>query len=142
MNTTSLKRAVFVALALGAASATAAFADTDSTTGTTTPPATGEGWHHHHHHGAGVLTSAERTELKNDRETVFASNPSLKTQEESLHQQFKALKSSNASQAQFEALKQQKDALRSQVRTAIEGVDSGAAALFAKIDAARAAHQH
>jgi hypothetical protein len=143
MNTTSsLKRAVVVALALGAASATAAFADTDST-GTTTSPTPGEGWHHHHHHGASVLTASERAELKKDRESVFASDPALKTQDESLHQQFKALRSqgTSATQAQWQALKQQKEAFHSQLRTAIENVDSGAAALFAKVDAAHTAHQ-
>ena len=144
----SLQRAAFVAVALGALSATAAFAQTANTpaatdTTTTTTTGNGGGWHHHHH-GYGVLSQTERAELKKDREAVFASNPALKTQEESLHQQFKALKSSNppATQAQWDALKTQHEALKTQLRSAIESTDSGAAALFQKIDAAKAQHQH
>ena len=118
--TTSLPlvRAAFVALALGAVSATAAFADTTSTTGTSTD--TG-GWHHRHHHGDGVLSAAERAELKKDRQTVFASNPSLKSQHDALKQQFKTLKSQNATKDQFAALKTQHEALKTQMRNAIEG---------------------
>jgi Spy/CpxP family protein refolding chaperone len=147
MNTySSLKRAVFVALALGAASATAAFADTASTTDTTTTDTTTAptgGWHHHHH-GAGVLTAAEKAELKADRDKVFAANPTLKTQHETLKEQFKALHSQGTTptEAQVQALKTQKDALKAQMRTAIENVDSNAAPIFAKLDAARAAHHH
>ena len=153
MNTyTSLQRVAFVAVALGALGATAAFAQTanapaatDTTTTTTTDTATppNGGWHHHHHH-LGMLSASERAELKKDREAAFAANPALKTQEESLHQQFKTLKSANppATQAQFEALKQQHEALKTQLRTAIEGVDPGAAALFQKIDAAKGQHHH
>jgi hypothetical protein len=153
-KTISLKRAAFVAVALGALSATAAFAQTANTpatsdttpttsTDTSTPPTGGGGWHHHHHHGMGVLTEAERAELKKDRETVFASNPQLKTQEEALHQQFKSLKDANppATQAQWQSLKTQHESLKAQLRSAIEGVDSGAAALFQKIDAAKAEHK-
>ncbi len=145
---TSLKRAVFVALALGVAGATATFADTTSTTDTTTTTNTGTttpggGWHHHRHHKS-VLTAAERSELKADREKVLAANPTLKTQEETLHQQFKSLKSQNppATQAQWQALKTQHEALHTQIRAAMVGVDSGASAIFAKIDAAHAAHHH
>ncbi len=142
----SLKRVAFLAAALGAMGATAAFADSASTTptdstGTYTP---GAGGRHHHHHHKSVLSAAERAELKKDREAVFASNPSLKTQEDNLHAQFNALKSqaTPATSAQWEALKTQHEALKTQMRTAIEGVDSGAAAIFQKLDAAHAAHQH
>ena len=150
----SLKRAALAAVALGALSATAAFAQTAptpaATTTTTTSTGTGGqpdggGWHHHHHHfGAGVLSKDERAELKKDRDAAFAANPTLKTQEETLHQQFKTLKSQNppATQAQFEALKQQHEALKTQLRTAIESTDAGAAALFQKIDAAKGQHHH
>jgi hypothetical protein len=150
----SPQRAAFLAVALGALSATAAFAQTATPAATDTTPTTstdtstppqGGGWRHHHgHHGYGVLTAAERAELKKDRETVFASNPQLKTQEESLHQQFKSLKDANppATQAQWQSLKTQHESLKAQVRSAIEGVDAGAAALFQKIDAAKAAHHH
>jgi len=145
----SLKRSVLVAVALGALGATAAFAQTanspaatDTTTTTTGTPPPGGGWHHHRHH-MGMLSATERAELKKDHDAALAANPALKTQEETLHQQFKALKSQNppATQAQFEALKQQHEALKTQLRTAIEGVDPGASALFQKIDAAKAQHQ-
>ncbi len=141
-----------MAAALGAFGATAVFAQTASTpaatdtttttTGTQAPGDTG-GWHKHRHHDS-VLTEAERAELKKDRDTVFASNLTLKTQEQSLREQFKTLKSQTppATKAQFEALKQQHEALQTQVRTAIEGVDSGAAALFQKLDAAKSEHHH
>jgi hypothetical protein len=146
----SLKRAVAVAAALGALSVSVAFAQTApvSTTTTTTSTDTtttpgGGGWHHHRHH-LGALTQAERAELKKDREAVFASNPALKTQAETLHQQFKALKTQTppATEAQWASLKAQHEAFRTQMRSAIEVVDSGAGALFQKIDAAKAAHQH
>lgn len=146
---TSLKRAVLVAVALGAAGATAVFADTATTaaTSTTTPTTTtgtpGEGWHHRHHHG-GVLSAAERAQLKKDREAAFAANPALKTQHDNLKQQFQTLKSQStpATQAQWDALKTQRQAFETQLRSAIEGIDSGASALFQKIDAAKAAHHH
>jgi cytochrome c556 len=145
----SLKRAVFVALALGAASATAVFADTASTTDTTTTTNTTTGtapyggWHRHHH-GVGVLTATERAELKKDREQAFAANGTLKTQAETLKQQFKALRSQGtaATPAQWQALHTQKEALKTQLRSAIENLDPGAAAIFTKIDAARAEHHH
>jgi len=91
-----------------------------------------------------MLSAPERTELKKDKETVLASNPALKTQEENLKSQFKALKSqgSTATQAQWQALKTQHEAFKTQLRAAIVGVDSGASAIFAKIDAAHAAHHH
>jgi hypothetical protein len=145
----SLKRAAFTAVALGVLSATAAFAQTAATDTTTTSTGTGGqaggGWHHHHHHfGAGVLSQTERAELKKDKDQVLAANPALKTQEETLHQQFRTLKSQNppATQAQFEALKQQHEALKTQMRTAIESTDAGATALFQKIDAAKGQHHH
>ncbi len=151
---TSLKRTVLMAVALGAIGATAAFAQTANTpaatdttpttsTGTGTP-SDGGGWHHHRHRHGSVLSSTERTELKKDRDAAFAANPTLKAQDEALHQQFKTLKSQNphATEAQFQALKTQHEALRTQLRTAIESTDPAATALFQKIDAAKAQHQH
>jgi hypothetical protein len=144
----SLKRAAFTAVALGVLSATAAFAQTAANDTTTTSTGTGGqpnggGWHHHHHH-ASVLSQTERAELKKDKDQALAANPALKTQEDSLHQQFKALRSANppATKAQFEALKTQHEALKTQMRTAIESTDAGAAALFQKIDAAKGQHHH
>jgi hypothetical protein len=145
----SLKRTAFTAVALGVLSATAAFAQTTTTDTTTTSTGTGGqpggGWHHHHHHfGAGVLSQTERAELKKDKDQVLAANPALKTQEETLHQQFKTLRSANppATQAQWQSLKTQHEALRTQMRTAIESTDPGAAALFQKIDAAKGQQHH
>jgi hypothetical protein len=143
----SLKRSLLVAVALGALGATVAFAQTapgtpDTTsTGTQTP--SGQGCHKHKHHDS-ILTQAERAELKTDSEKVFASNPNLKTQETTLKTQFKSLKSANppATKAQWASLKQQHEALKTQMRTAIEGVDSGAAALFQKLDAAKGQGGH
>jgi hypothetical protein len=144
-NSTSPKRAVLIALALSALSASVAFADdaTTDSTSTTTAPTSG-GWHHHHHHGAGVLSKDERAELKKDRDTVFANNAALKTQHDTLKQQFKALKGQDtaATSAQRTALKTQHQAYETQMRAAIVGVDSGASAIFAKLDAAKAKHQH
>jgi hypothetical protein len=145
----SLKRAAFVAVALGTLGATAVYAQTVPATTTTTTtttgtqtPGYGEGWHHHRHHMS-VLTPTERAELRSDFQKVFASDPALKTQKENLHQQFEALKSQStpATQAQWEALKQQREAFHTQLRAAVEGVDSGAAALFQKIEAAHSQHQ-
>ena len=145
----SLKRAAFTAVALGVLSATASFAQTTTTDTTTTSTGTGGqpggGWHHHgHHFGAGVLSQTERAELKKDKDQVLAANPALKTQEETLHQQFKTLRSANppATQAQWQSLKTQHEALKTQMRTAIESTDAGAAALFQKIDAAKGQHHH
>jgi hypothetical protein len=149
-NSISLKRAAFLAAALGALGATAAFAQTAPTpaandltstsTGSQTPTG-GKGGHKHHD---SVLTDAERAELKADKDKVLASNPTLKTQEESLKEQFKTLKSQNppATKEQFATLKQQHEALKTQMRTAIEGIDPGAAALFQKLDAAGLHHHH
>ena len=147
MKTTySLHRVALVALALGTASVTATFAQTTSdtsTTTTTTPATPGEGWHHHHHHGS-VLTAAEKTELKTAKESVFASNGSLKTQAESLKQQAETLRSegkSVATKAQWQALHQQKVAFRQQLRSAELLIDPNLSAIFAKLDAAHKAWQ-
>ena len=147
-NHRSLRRTVLLTFALGAVSAVTAFADTASTTTTTTPSTnaptswTGGGWRHHHRDH--VLTSAERAELKNDKKQALAANSTLQAQATSLKQQFEALKSqgSAATQAQWQALHTRKQAYETQLRSAIENLDSGATALFAKIDAARAQHHH
>ncbi len=142
----SVRRAALLTLALGAVGAVTAFADTASTTTTSSTNAPtcsmAGGWHHHHRDH--VLTSAERAELKQDKEQALAANATLKTQQESLKQQFEALKSSGSAttQAQWHALHTQKQAFETQLRSAIENLDSGAAALFAKIDAAHSQHHH
>lgn len=69
--------AALLAGAIGLIGMTAVLAD-DSSTSTPPPPP-------HGHHD--MLTKDEWTQLKKDREAVFAANPDLKTEEENLHEQ-------------------------------------------------------
>jgi hypothetical protein len=124
----SVPRIAVLALVLGTASATATFAQTASvTTGTTTPPTcSGGGWHRHHD---SILTDAEKTELKAARDTVFAGNPSLK-------QQFETLKSAGKGSGNKADWK----ALHAQLRADELAVDGKLAPIFAKLDAAHGHH--
>ncbi len=139
----SFSRLALVALALSTVSITSAFADEDSGSDTTTTGNPGSCGGHRHHHG-GILSPAEMSELKADREKAFASNGTLKTQADGLKQQFQTLKSqgSTATPAQWQALHSQKEAFEQQLRSSIESLDPGAAAIFTKLDAARARHHH
>jgi Spy/CpxP family protein refolding chaperone len=148
-KTLSFSRVALMALALGTAGVTATFAQTTTPAVDTTPnppanPADGSsGWHKHRHHDS-VLTDAERNQLKAAKEKAFASNGDLKGQAEALHAQFKALKTANppATEAQFEALHQQKESLHQQMRAAELAADPTLAPIFAKLDAAHQGHHH
>jgi hypothetical protein len=78
MKTSSLQRCALLAGVLGFTGLTAVLAQ-DQPDSTAPPPP------HHGHHD--MLTQDERAELKKDRDAVFSSNPDLKTEEETLHQQ-------------------------------------------------------
>ena len=140
----SLPRAAFLALALGAAGVSTTFAQTTTptTTSTTPPTCTAGGWHHHHK--GNVLTDAEKAELKKDREAALAANGSLQTEKASLKQQFEALKTagSSATQAQWQALHQQKEGFHKDLKAAILLIDPNAQAIFTKLEAAHQGHHH
>jgi hypothetical protein len=147
MKHLSFLRAATAALVLGATASPAAFAQstTTSTSTTTTTPAPTDsgGWHHRHHLGK-VLTSAERAELKKDKEAALAANPSLQTTHDNLKAQFKSLREnkSTTTTAQWQALHAQAEAYHKQLRSAELLIDPSASSIFTKIDAAKAAHHH
>jgi hypothetical protein len=88
MKSTFLPRSLLLAGALCVTGLSAALADDSTTTSDRSsppPPPQGE----HHGRRGGPLTPDEWAQLKKDREAVFASNPDLKTEEETLHQQMK-----------------------------------------------------
>jgi DNA polymerase III delta prime subunit len=114
--------------AIGVASLTAASAQ-DANTDTSTE----HQWHHD-----SVLTADEQAELKKDREQVFTVNPDLKTEGKDLWEQRKTMK--DASDEDKQAFREKMHAYKAKLDAAIEGVDSNAAALIAKLDAAH--HHH
>jgi len=132
----SLSRLALLALALGTAGFTTTFAQTTAPGAAPTGPGGwggqggfrghgGFGGHFRHHFGGGILTPAERTELKTARKTVIANNPGFK-------QQFQALRS----QGRSPATKAQWQALRQQFRAAELAIDPNLATIFAKLEAA------
>jgi hypothetical protein len=138
----SFQRVAFLALALGTASVTATFAQTVNT-GTTTPTAptcSAGGWHHHHHDDS-VLTATEKAQLKKAHEAALAANGTLQTEQTNLKQQFETLKGagSSATQAQWQALHQQKEAFHKDLKAAELLIDPTLAPIFAKLEAA---HHH
>lgn len=133
----SAQRVGFLALALATASVTATFAQTTSTTTPAAPTCTAGGGHHH----GSVLTAAEKAQLKTARDEAFATDPSLKADEDTLKQQFESLKSAGDS-----ATVDQKNALHAQARdfhqklqAAELKLDPTLAPVFAKL---QAAHKH
>jgi hypothetical protein len=140
----SARRIAFLAFALGTASVTATFAQTTTTpdTTTTTPPATSApagttgGWKHRHHES--VLTADEKARLKAAREQAFAADPSLKTEHDSLRQQFKALRSSGTTPTsdQKQALHQQASDFHQKLQAAELKIDPTLAPVFDKLAAA------
>jgi len=116
-------------------------ANTATTTPTTPTTPDGNGWHRHHD---SVLTADERAQLEKARQQVFASDPALKTEQEGLFQQFKALRSqgSTATDADKTALKGQFKAYETKMRAAELAVDSTLAPIFAKLDAAHQNGRH
>jgi hypothetical protein len=114
--------------AFGVAGLTATWAQ-DANTDTSTE----HQWHHD-----SVLTADEQAELKKDREQVFTANPDLKTEGKDLWEQRKTMK--DASEEDKQAFHEKMHAYKAKLDAAIEGVDSNAAALIAKLDAAH--HHH
>jgi len=142
-NLLSVRRVAFLALAMGAATVTATFAQTTNTPSTTAPTdLAGDGWHHHHH--GHVLTPTEWAQLKKAKEQALASNGTLQSEEASLKQQFQTLKSegSSATQAQWQALHQQKETFHQNLRAAELAVDPALAPIFAKLQAAHKNWHH
>jgi len=133
----SIHRVALVALALSTASVTATFAQTTPTPSTTAPTCSGGGWHHHHE---SVLTAAEKTQLKTAYTAALAGNGTLQAEQASLKQQFETLKGdgSSATQAQWQALHQQKETFHKNLKAAELLIDPTLAPIFAKL---KAAHQ-
>jgi hypothetical protein len=127
MKTLTLPHVATLTLALGLAGLGRAAADD-----ATLAPAEGHHWHHD-----SVLTADEHAELKKDREQVFASNPDLKAEDESLHSQWKSEKDASADDKK--AFHEKMKAFHDKLDTAIEAIDPAATAL---IDKERAAHHH
>lgn len=125
MKTITLTHVAALTLALGLAGLGRSLADDN---------AGGDGKHWHHD---SVLTADEKAELKKDREQVFASNPDLKAEGKSLHEQWKANKDASPEdkKAAFEKFR----AFHEKLDKAIEAVDPNATAL---IDKLKAAHHH
>ena len=135
----SVHRVALLALALGTASTTAIFAQTTTTPSTTAPTCSAGG---HHHHDS-VLTADERAQLKAARDKAFATDPSLQTDQASLKQQFETLKGEGkgvATQAQWQALHEQKHAFEVKLHAAEVAADGTVAPIIAKLEAAHHGH--
>ncbi len=132
MKTTSLRHIALLAVVLCSGSLTTAFAQ--ATTPITPPPSTGGTAAAN----AKALTPAEQAQLKAARDKVFATNPELKTQGEALRAAHKAAKK-NGTPMSADSVAQAK-AFKDQLRAAMLKVDPTLGPIFAKQDAARAAH--
>jgi len=131
-----------MALALGTASITATFAQTTNAPSTTAPTCSTGGCHHRHH--GSVLTGAERAQLKTAHTQAIASNGALQTEQASLKQQFKTLKSEgdSATQAQWQALHQQATTFHQNLKAAELLFDPSLGPVFAKLEAAHQNWHH
>ena len=141
----SLHRVAFAALAIGLASAPATFANATATTDTTAPAApAGPAGSLKHQHLQGILTDAERAQLKSAKQQALAANPDLKAQKHNLKKQHKALAANKtaATRDQCKALHQQAQAYHQQLRAAELKIDPSLAPIFTKIDAAKHGHHH
>jgi hypothetical protein len=87
----------------------------------------------HHHHDS-VLTADEKTELKNDRDQVFAANPDLKSESKDLWDQRAAMKDASADDKA--AFHDKWHAFQDKLDAAMEKIDPKAAPLIAKVKAA------
>ena len=143
MNMLSLPRVALLAIALGSAGVSATFAQTTTSSTSTTPPVTSGGSCHHHDRFS-VLTAAERAQLKSAHNAALAANPSLKTAQDNVKQQFQALMADKATATpdQWKAVHEQAHAFRSNLRSAELLIDPTLAPIFAKIDAAKQSHHH
>jgi Spy/CpxP family protein refolding chaperone len=86
----------------------------------------------------GVLTPDEQAELKKDRDAVFAADPDLKKQQDDLMSQRPAR---DASQDDKDAFRAKAKDVRDKVKAAVLKIDPAAAPIFAKLEAAMAAHR-
>ncbi len=112
---------------------------------TTPPPAPppadsggGDGGGHHHHDWDKVLTPEERAQLKKDTDAVLAADPDLKKEGDDLKSQ---RPDRDASADDKQAFRAKFKAYMDKVKDAVEKLDPSATAIYAKLDAARAAHQ-
>jgi Spy/CpxP family protein refolding chaperone len=125
-------------IALAQDSTAATSTTTTTSTSGTPPPGEGPGGHHHHMWGDKVLTADEQAELKKDTDQVMTADPDLKKEGDDMRGQMPA---KDASEADKQAFHEKMHDHMEKVRAAIEKIDPDAAALFAKMDAARKAHE-
>lgn len=128
-----MKKLLFV-LTLGAALACPAFAQ--STDSTNTPPSGPPPGGFHHDHGMGFLTDAEKAELKKAHDAAIAADPSLGTEESSIHDAMKTAHESGTPPTDAE--KQQWHDFRDKLDKAMVAADPAVAPILAKIKA----HHH
>jgi len=130
----SVPRVALLALALGTASTTATFAQTSTTPATTASVCTAGEKHHHD----SVLTADEQAQLNKARDAALAANPTLKTEQDNLKQQFEALKAKgdSATSDEKKALHVQAHDLETKLHAAELNLDPTLAPIFAKIKAA------
>jgi hypothetical protein len=130
-----------LALALATASVATTFADTTTSTTPTTAPTCKAGGRHRHHHES-VLSATEKAQLKKAREAALAANGTLQTQRASLKQQFQALRAAGSSttQAQWQALHQQRQTYFTSLKAAELNIDPTLQPIFDKLAAAHKGH--
>jgi Spy/CpxP family protein refolding chaperone len=93
------------------------------------------------HHGwmSNVLTPDEQALLKKDTEAVFAADPDLKKEGDDLKGQRPG---QDASQDDKDAFRAKMKDFHQKVEAAVEKFDSATTPIYAKLDAAMAAHKH
>jgi hypothetical protein len=128
MKLSSVSKITLLACVLGAVSLVSAGAQ-DSDADSSSTPSSGGNWHHD-----SVLTQAERDELKNDWEKATTANPDLQTEAKDLWEQRTSMK--DASEEDRQAYRGKWQAFADKAEAAIEGIDSNAAPLIAKVKAA------
>ena len=152
MKQTCLPRILLLAVVLavsGGGALLAQDAPTPPTSPETPPPAPpppadkagGGGWGHHGFMDK-VLTPEERAQLKKDTDAVLAADPDLKKESDDLHASMKAAHDAGTppSAEDKQAMHEKMHAYQDKVRAAVEKLDPSTTAIYAKIDAARQAH--
>jgi hypothetical protein len=125
-------------LALAGAGVVLAQDAAPNTPPSTPPPANGGGGGHHGWMNK-VLTPEEQALLKKDTDAVLASDPDLKKEGDDLMSQRPA---QDASQDDKQAFRAKMKDHHQKVEAAVEKFDSATTPIFAKLDAAMAAHHH
>ncbi len=142
MKTHSPVRLALLASVLALAGAGAVLAQDAPSTSTPPPagggPGGGGGGGQHGGWMMKALTPEERAELKKDRDAVMAADPDLKKQQDDLMSQ---RPDQDASQDDKTAFRAKVKELSDKVKAAVEKIDPAATAIYAKLDAARAAHK-